>query len=182
MTNFAWMSIITGIVLAGMGMVTLIRPDRVTVALHRFPRSVWPGRILVAVDLIWVAWVVSHASLGRFEWVRPYVWPLAGAGFFLVIHFMDELLSSRALGGLLLLLGNPVLNAGRWLDNPWRLVMVVLVYLWVIAGMVLLLSPFRFRKTVEWMVRQGGRLRTAAGISLLTGIVVIVLALTQYRP
>ena len=95
-----------------------------------------------------------------------------------IIFLMDELLAARAFGGLLLLAGNPVLLAARWAPTPWRLVMPTLVYIWVLAGMILVLSPWRLRKALE---RLGGdRGWRLAGVTLgVIGFVVLVLALNS---
>ena len=55
------------------GGVLLVFPARVRAGLQAFPRSKWPGWALTAAGLFWVAWVVQHAALGRFESLKPLV-------------------------------------------------------------------------------------------------------------
>ncbi len=136
--------------------------------LARFPRSVWAARILTAIDLIWVVTVMHHADFGSFNWIKdllvralpplqsanlgvleflkdPVVW--AGvAAFFLITKYMDELLAPRALGGLLLLIANPLLNAARWQETNWRWAIAVVAYLIVIKGLFLVMSPYKLRQ------------------------------------
>lgn len=145
-----------------------------------FPRSVAWAWGLVAVDLFWVAWIILHAPLGRFEPLKPLIYVLAPMAFILVVFFMDELLAPRAAGGLLLLVANPVLNAARWHPSPWRLVVTVLCYIWVVAGMVFLLSPYRLRDLVEWATKGSTRLRMLSVVRLVFGLVLLFLGWRVY--
>ena len=161
------------------GLVALRFPVALRAGLAAFPRSKWPGWILAAVCVFWVAWVIRHAALGRFEAVKPLIPVLAVVGFGAIVWFLDELLAPRALGGLLLLLANPMLNGVRWSDSPWRYAVVLIAYAWVIAGCVLMLHPWAFRKAAArfaapgwlraagWAKLAGGAILLAAGGALL---------------
>ncbi|NCC49616.1 MAG: hypothetical protein EOM20_00225 [Spartobacteria bacterium] len=181
MSLFAILSIIVGSVLIVSGLCLLLLPLASLQAVTMFPRSRWPGWVLTAVDLAWVAYILQDAYLGPCEFLKPYIYPVAPVAFFLVIYYMDELLAPRALGGLLLLAGSPVLNAARWYDTSWRLYMVVLAYLWVIMGMTLVLSPFRFRKTMEFVFKTDVRRRACAFAGTLVGLCAVLLAVAKYR-
>jgi hypothetical protein len=121
----AWTLVGLGVLglVAGLGMRWF--PSALRRGWTAFPRSRAPGWILAAVGVFWVAWVVQHAALGRFEVLKPFI-PFAAVGRFgAIVYFLDELLAPRALGGLLLLVANPVLNGVRWADSAWRIVPVV---------------------------------------------------------
>jgi len=180
MSVFAVMSVSAGAVLILLGLSILLLPQRTRQVAKMFPRSRWPAWILTAIDLAWVAFVIHGAHLGRFEFVKPFIYPMAPIAFFLVIYYMDELLAPRALGGLLLLVSNPILNAARWYDTSWRLYMVVLVYIWVIVGMILVLSPFRFRKTMELILKNDAVCRISGMVGTLIGLSAVILAITLY--
>lgn len=145
-----------------------------------FPRNIPAAWILTAIDVAWVSWVICHASLGRFEPLKPLVYVGAPVSFLAMVFFMDELLAPRALGGLLLLLANPVLISARWLDTPWRLVMVVIAYIWVIAGITFVLSPFRLRQAAEWGTKTNIRCIIGGSIRFLVGLFVLILGLKVY--
>ncbi len=136
--------------------------------------------VLTAVDLLWVAWIVNNASLGRFDALKPGLYLLTPLAFFLTIRYVDELLGARALGGLLLLMANPVLNAARWLDTDWRFVMTVLAYLWAIAGIWLTLSPFMWRRWTAPLLATDARARALGASKIAFGILLLVLALRVY--
>lgn len=158
-------------VLAGAG--AWLFPAALRAALEAFPRSKWPGWMLTAVCVFWVAWVVDHAALGRFAGLKPLIPFVAVALFAGMVWLLDELLAPRALGGLLLLVANPMLNGVRWADSAWRLVAVLLAYAWVVAGCVLLLHPWAFRKLAGLFAASDGRLRRAAGVKLLAGAILL---------
>jgi hypothetical protein len=156
---------------AGVGMAW--RPAGVRRGLEAFPRSRWPGWILTAVAVFWVAWVVQHAALGRFEFLKPFLPFAAMALLASVVFFLDELLAPRALGGLLLLVANPLLMGVRWADSAWRLVPALIAYAWVVAGCALMLHPWLFRRACRRLcapdaaVRRRGWIQGAGGAALL---------------
>lgn len=146
----------------------LLAPAPSRAGLLAFPRHAPAAWLLTAATLLWVAWIISHAALGRFEFLKPGLYLATPAAFFLLINFLDELLAARALGGLLLLAANPVLNFVRWHDSSWRLVLVSLAYAWVVLGIVLVLSPYMFRRWMLPLVDTDGRLRLT-GLLLAAG-------------
>lgn len=145
-----------------------------------FPRSGWPGWLLAAFDLTWVSWVILHAALGRFEWMKPGVYAAGPLAFVLIVFFMDELLSPRALGGLLLLIANPVLRAARWHPSDAHYVMTVIAYAWVFFGMLFVLSPYRFRQLAAPLIRTDARVRALSAVRLLAGAAILYLGLRVY--
>jgi uncharacterized protein YjeT (DUF2065 family) len=163
------------------GIVLLRFPSAVRTGLAAFPRSKWPGWILTALCLFWVSWVIRHAALGRFEALKPLIPVIALLVFMAIIWFLDELLAPRALGGLLLLVANPILNGVRWVDSVWRLVPVLIAYAWVIAGCALMLHPWLFRKMAERILRSDDAVRLAGWGKLLAGAILLAAGLWQLR-
>jgi hypothetical protein len=157
-----------------------LRPERYQRVASAFPRNEWAGWILCAVALSWTALIVLHAPLGRFEEWKPALYFVAPGAFVLMVFFLDELLAPRALGGLLLLVANPVLNIARWHPSNLRLVVTVVAYLLVVAGILLVLSPYRFRQATEWSCASRGRCRAVGTVGVALGTVLVVLGLTVY--
>ena len=155
------------------GLVATIFPRAVRAGLQAFPRSRGMGWVLTLVCVVWVAWVVQHAALGRFEGLKPLVPVAAVVLLGAVVYFLDELLAPRALGGLLMLVANPVLMGVRWVDSPWRFVPVLLAYAWVVAGCGLMLYPWLFRKAAERLVRTEGQLRRWGWAKATAGAVLL---------
>jgi uncharacterized protein YjeT (DUF2065 family) len=136
--------------------------------------------VLTALDLLWVAWIVNNASLGRFDALKPGLYLLTPAAFFLIIFYMDDLLAVRVLGGLLLLMANPVLNAARWVDTEWRFVMTVLAYGWAVAGIALVLSPYLWRRWTTPLLATDARCRASGLAKLAAGAALLYLAWRIY--
>lgn len=163
------------------GIVLLRFPAALRAGLLAFPRSKWPGWILTAAGVIWVSWVIRHAALGRFDGVKPFIPVLAVLGFGAIVWFLDELLAPRALGGLLLLVANPVLNGVRWVESGWRFVPVAIAYAWVVAGCALMLHPWLFRRLAERFSARPGWWRAAGWAKLLGGGVLLAAGIWHLR-
>ncbi len=180
MLSLSTMAIALGCFIMAVNVPALFAPAWFRKMALGFSRNIPAAWILTAIDVFWVAWIILHASLGRFEPLKPLVYVGVPVSFFAMVFFMDELLAPRALGGLLLLLANPVLNAARWLDTEWRLVMVVIAYAWAIVGIVLVLSPFRLRQAAEWGTKTDRRCIIGGSIRFLVGAFVLFLGLKVY--
>jgi hypothetical protein len=132
---------------------------------------------ITGISLAWCAWIVLHAHLGRFDTYKPAVYILAPILFYLLVAYLDELLAARSLGGLLLLAANPMLYASRLWDgqSPLRLVIPLLAYAIILVGIILVMSPYRFRHWIETLARTDGRCRVASGAFILVGAGVLAL-------
>lgn len=166
----AW---ILGTFAVGVGLFSACVPGLVRRGLAEFPRSVWPGRILLAVDMVWAATAVTTLHLGLFDAWKVHLYWITPVCIVLGCLYLDELLSVRALGGLLLLAAGPILNAARWNPSDWRLIVTVIAYAWIIVGLVFLLSPWWFRRLTEPAIKKdrtiriGGLFKAAVGFGLL---------------
>lgn len=144
------------------------------------PRGDWIAWGLTAIALTWTALIVLNAPLGRFDGWKPALYVVAPLAFIFIVLFLDELLAPRALGGLMLLAANPILNVARWHPSGLRLVVTTLVYLGVLLGMVLVLSPYRLRQLLDFWMRDPIRCRVGAALGVFTGGALILLAVTVY--
>lgn len=163
------------------GAFSFLSPAHVRAGVAAFPRSIWPGRILAAVDLIWAAYEFSKMHLGLFDAWKIHLYWITPAAIFLCVKYLDELLSPRALGGFLLLAAGMVLNIARWHPSEWRLVVTVIAYLWILLGLLFLLSPWWFRRIAVWVTGRGdGAVRITGFIKALFGLGLITLALRVY--
>jgi len=148
--------------------------------LTAFPRNVWAGRILAAIAMAWSARLLRDLGLGWFDPYKDWVYVAGPVTYFLIILFMDELLSARALGGLFLLMAEPVLESVRLCESQWRLLPLLLAYGWVLIGVVLMLSPYRFRKTMSVLCASDAGCRWFGVSGLILGLVLIALAMTSF--
>lgn len=142
--------------------------------LLQFPRSRVPGWLLAALDLSWFGWLLFHEPLWQFfDYVRPWLWLLIPVIIILVCVFMDELLAPRALGGLMLLIAAPILDAARFHPSLWRYLPLVLAYVWIIAGIVFVLTPYRVRRFFVFITRTPLRCRIGGSVRLALGLLLL---------
>lgn len=163
------------------GLILLRFPAALRAGWAAFPRSKWPGWLLTAGCVFWVSWVIRHAALGPFEVVKPLIPVLAVIAFGAIVWFLDELLAPRALGGLLLMVANPMLNGVRWSDSAWRYAVVLIAYAWVVAGCILMLHPWSFRRMGEKVLASTGALRAVGWSQLLAGAILVAAGLWHLR-
>jgi hypothetical protein len=90
--------------------------------------------------------------------------------------YVPEFLAVRALGMVLLLAAEPLLESAVLRNEPSRLLLVVLAYVWAIAGLFLVGMPFLLRDAIQW-VSTGNRWKPAAVAGVVWGLAVLVCAI-----
>jgi len=175
-----WISIILGLLAVFGGLIGIARPAFIKRSAELFPRSVVPAWILTALCCWLGAKEAMTMNMGFLDAYKQYIYLLAPAVFIACVVYMKELLAPRALGGFLLLIAVPILKAARWHESAWREVVVVLVYLWIIYGLILLLSPWWFRKTYEPFLRNEALFKLTAYGKTLFGLVLLLLGIFVY--
>jgi hypothetical protein len=179
MSSLAVIAWILGTFAIGGGLMAVGAPEMVRRGMENYPRSVWPGRILLVVDMAWSAYAVNQMHLGGFDVWKVHLYWLAPVLAVIGWLYLDEMLSVRALGGLLLLAAGPILDAARWHPSAWRLVVTVIAYLWIGVGLLWLLEPWWFRRITR-RVESIVVIRGAGLFKALVGALLIVLALLVY--
>jgi hypothetical protein len=105
------------------------------------------------------------------------VWTVAGV---LMAIFVPGLLALRGLGCLLLLAAALMLDAAFLATTPWRYVVTLLAYGWVVKGMILVYSPHVGRRWLDWLTESEQRLRAFSWPGIALGLILIVLGLFVY--
>jgi hypothetical protein len=180
MSDLAQVSMAIGAAAAACAVPLLVAPQVARRGLLAFPRHAWTGRVLTAAGVSWTVLLLRAMTLGFLDPYKAWLYVAAPVAFLLIIIFMDELLAPRALGGLLLLAGSPVLAAAQWHAAPLKYVVVVSVYIWVIAGIVLVLSPYRFRTTLGFWIRNDSRCRLLGAMGTAYGALLVLLGLKLF--
>ena len=157
----------------------LLKPDLATVA-QRFPRSRLAGVVLLTVDLVWTLLLLATMEMGEFSGFRKPLLIILPIGFVLVLRFVEEFLSVRALGILCLLAAEPLLDAAFLLHETSRLFVTVFAYLLIIAGLFWVAVPYVLRDQINWSARNALRWRALNGIVLCYGLVILSFAFTRY--
>lgn len=181
MTALSWISIALGSAIIIVRLPLLATPAEARHVLSAFPRHAWAGRFLTAVDLAWVTWLLFQANLGWFEPYKQSLYLIAPVVWFMTIYFVDELLAPRALGGLLLLIPAPILDAARWHPSPARYLMIVIAYIMVVVGAVWVVSPHRFRRMINFALQDSDPLtRLHGGFGLVFGSILVLMGWLVY--
>jgi uncharacterized protein YjeT (DUF2065 family) len=181
MSELSIAALLIGLLALTGGTISLLAPAKVRAGVAAFPRSVWPGRILASIDLIWAAYNLTLMHLGTFDAWKVHLYWLTPVAIVLCVVYLDELLSPRALGGFLLLAAGPVLAIARWHPSEWRLIVTTIAYLWILFGLTFLLSPWWFRRIAGRLTGLGDHaVRIIGAIKAAVGLGLIALALLVY--
>lgn len=174
----AW---ILGAAIVAIRLPGVIWPEPYTRALRRFPRHFGVGAVLAALAAVWIASYLYHGVTGTWAWFRPYALAAVPVGYVICLKYLDDYLAVRALAVLLLLVAKPLTDAARWHESPLRLVVTVIAYIFVVAGMVYVVSPYRLRDGIDWSTRTPARTRWLCAAATAAGLAVCLLAATVYR-
>jgi hypothetical protein len=159
----------------------LAKPSAFAAALRRFPRSQQWGFFLMALGTIWFLWNLSNESISDFAAYKNVMLVGFGAVGLLTCIFVQDFLAVRGLAVVLLLLAKLMLDTARWYDSEWRLVISIWAYVWILAGMWFIISPWRLRDLIQWSTANEHRVRLASALRLALGLLVVVLGLTVFR-
>ena len=175
----AWSSFLAVLFLVSGGL-NLLAVDRAAALAKSFPRSKACDWILSAIAFLWAAALVYSLPFDFLVKIRVYVVLLIIISIPLSWYFMPDLLGSRAIGGLLVLLPAPILQIARFNDSSWRYVVIVLMYVFAILGMVLILNPYHLRDALSWMAAKKSRMTAVGGASAVLGLLLLLLALFAF--
>lgn len=167
--------LVAGLLFAGavVGGVAVVRiPD----LSRSLPRNRLFGALVGLLALVWAGYHVHsmlEGGLTRFRVLIPLLAAVVGV---LAFFFLDYLFA-RAVGGLLVLWMNSLLHTLFAADVRARPVLAVLCYLIGIAGMVLVVSPWRFRDVLEAVAKAPRARRIWVSICAGCGALFLVFAL-----
>lgn len=148
--------------------------------LKSFPRAFHWGAILLTIDVIWSVFALSNMDMGEFFNMRQYFMMVVAAGGIGMIIYVPEFLSVRALGCLMLLAASPVLYAAFMQPQTSRLLLPILAYAWIIAGMYFIGMPYLMRDAISWLTAKPGRWNAAVYGGIGYGVLMLATAIVSY--
>lgn len=172
--------VLAGLFLLFVSLPGLVRPDPVRNWAIALPRSRGAGFVLLTIAFVWSFWLLYTMEMGEFSSFRRPLLIALPVGFFLVLRFVDEFLSVRALGILFLLAAEPLLEAAFLRYETSRLLVTVFAYLLIIAGLFWVTMPYLLRDHIGWATRNPGRWRLVNLAGAVYGAVILGLAFTRY--
>ena len=170
---------IAGFFLILVGFIGLVKPDFAN-AIQRFPRSRVAGIVLLTICLAWTFWLLATIQMGEFSSFRRPLLIALPIGYGLVLRFVGEFLAVRSLGILCLLAAQPLLDAAFLRYEASRLLVTVLAYLLILAGLFWVAIPYVLRDQINWTARSTFRWRCLHVIALIYGCVILTFAFAQY--
>ncbi|MBN2685617.1 MAG: hypothetical protein JXR40_10085 [Pontiellaceae bacterium] len=178
--SLQWISILLGVLALSGGLLGFFRPDLMMRFMELFPRSLVPAWILTAL-CCWLGLKEALAmNMGFLSVYKKYLYLIAPLTFVASVTYLKELLAPRALGGFLLLIAVPIVKTAAVSGKPFFQVITALVYLWIIFGLFLLLSPWWFRKLSKPFLEKEGLMKIASGLKAVLGTGLILLGLFVY--
>lgn len=115
-----------------------------------FPRNEQAGGVLLGLATAWAAWLAGTMNLMEYTRFRP-VFVLAAVALGVTSWlYVREFIAVRALGVLLLLGANVLLDACFLRDDAPRLVVVAYAYVLIVKGMVMVGAPYLLRDAIGW--------------------------------
>lgn len=178
--SLQWIAIILGLLAIGGGLIGMLRPALIHRFADLFPRSVVPAWVLTALCCWLGAKEAVAMHMGVLDGIKPYIAFIAVGVFAASVAYMKELLAARALGGFLLLIAVPILRTASTSEAPMFQVLVAVVYLWILYGIVLLMSPWYFRKIYRPFLENASLFKIVAVGKLAVGLLLLLLGITVY--
>jgi hypothetical protein len=172
--------IVLGLALLGSHLYAYLKPETAKAFLRDFPRNYPWGVILLTIGFIWSMMIIQHMDMGEFFHLRRWFLLIVPAGFVGVLFYVREFLSVRALGSLMLLAAGPVLCSAFLQPQTSRLLLPILAYAWIIAGMFFVGMPFLMRDAIDWVTGNAARWKLAALSGIAYGGLLLAAAIAFY--
>lgn len=162
-------SIVVGLWLVFSHGFALLRPALLQERLRKFPRSKAAGAFLLVVDAVWALVLVITMDLGEFSHMRMPLLVIIVVAAFLTMRYVDEFLAVRALGMLLLLAAEPLIEAAFLQPQHGRILLVLVAYTWAILGMFWVGIPYLLRDQIDLFRRSKAAWNGAAVAGVIYG-------------
>jgi hypothetical protein len=173
-------AIVLGLLYVAAHLPAALAPVRFGVWARRLSNNYPLGVVLMVLATLWFVVLTGLMDLGEISNIRVQlmvVWAIAGV---LLAIFVRGFLTLRALGCLLLLAAALLLDAAFLATTPWRYVVTILAYVWVIAGMILVYSPHVGRKWIDWASENTEHMRVLAWPGVAAGLLLVILGIWVY--
>ena len=170
-----------GLICLLLGVAVAAAPGPLARFYNALPRSQTAGFIVSAIAWVWAGYALWTMELDLLVPFKKFLPIAVLACIPLTWYWLDNLLTCRAFGGILVLFPYELLHAARVHPSPWRLAVVALAYLCIVKGMILLLYPWKMRQAIVWITRRPALFRLAGALNALLGLFLIGLGATVLR-
>jgi hypothetical protein len=159
----------------------LVREKETMAWAKTFPRCRVGATVLLFLAAVWSFFLVRSIDLGEFSPLRNIMLVGIVAGAILSWIYVPEFLAVRSLGMLLLLAAEPLLESAVLRDEPTRILLVVLAYAWVIAGLFFVGMPYLLRDAITWVTALPLRWKAAAIGGVAYGVALAICAVCLWK-
>jgi hypothetical protein len=173
--------LLTGLVLIVVHLLALGTREKLRTELKTFPRSSFWGSVLIFAVTVWALWLISTIDLGEFSNWRMRLKVIVPVAGILAWRYVPEFLAVRALGMLVLLAAEPLLEAAWLRPETSRLLLVVLVYAWVSFALFWIGMPYTLRDQIDWLLRTPARWKYGCYAGVACGAVLLISRWTLHR-
>jgi len=167
-----------GVLLIALTGLALLKSSAAQGWLRRFPRSKGWGLGFLSVAAAWFFILVVKMDLGEFTNWRPTVLVATPIAWFLTWKYVEEFLAVRALGMLVLLAAEPLLESAYLRPEPAAQFLRALVYVGIVFAMFWVGTPYTLRDQIGWLTKGEKRWHAAAMFGLAYGVLLIGLTMT----
>lgn len=174
-------TILPGIFLLGVGVLSLLKRQALAGKAHAATRSMPLGVLLFGGASIWFLYKILHlgeADFGNHRTLLFLVFSIVALGSFVWVR---DFLAVRGAAVLYLLTADLLLDAAymQW-ETPQRLLLVVGVYVGIVLALWVGAMPFRARDFLEWVFAGGKAARVRnLGVALTAyGSLLCIVAFT----
>ncbi len=133
---------------------------------------------MLTVAAVWFFYLVSTMDLGEFSSWRKTVLIGTPIAWFLTWKYVEEFLAVRALGMIVLLAAEPLLESAFLRPEPSCFFLRILVYIWIVFAMFWVGTPYTLRDQIAWITTAEKRWRAAAFAGLAYGVLLLALMAT----
>ena len=181
MTRLSLISILVGTLAIAVRLPGVLAPAAFRAVAVKFPRNLPVGRGLMGLVAAIVWWVMYHAATDEWQWAQPFIFIGVPVAYLLVINFGTHYLALRAVAALLLLIAKPMVDAADAASlAPWRLVVTVVAYLWVVTAIWMTVAPHHFRDLLGFVMADNRRCRLACSAGIVVGLALVALGVFVY--
>lgn len=174
-------ALIVGLLLIVAHLWAYLKTTQAQALLREFPRAKNFGIVLLSFALVWGMWLIYTVDLGEFNGFKTYLYVGVPVLYALSIRYLDDFLAVRALGMLALLAAKPLLEAAYLRPEGSRLFIVVLAYVWIVAGLFWVGMPYILRDQIAWVQQKLLRWQVATVSGAAYGLILVICAFTQYH-
>ena len=181
--KLSFLSLLLGCGLALPQIYGLVRPKQFAETAKKFPRHFAIGVILMLLGTAWFVWNVSNEPIADFSaFKKPMMFGFAAVGILSCI-FIPDFLAVRGFAVVLLLLGKLMVATGRphLGESPFVLVFQGWAYVYIVAGMVFTVAPWKLRDLINFTTATETRVRLGSALRLAFALFIVILGLTAFH-